>query len=424
MTRAQWKTVILASLGGSLEFYDFIIYGVFAQYIAAAFFPVSDRLVSLILAFSVFGVGYLARPVGGSILSHFGDKHGRRSVFIGSVLVISASTFCIGLLPGYAAWGWFAPLALVILRLIQGFCLGGELPGAITYAVEAAPLHAGFACSVVFCFANGGVILATATNLVLASWLSPADMAAWGWRLGFFFGGAAGFLSFWLRQSLEESPEFAQIRSQAARHPLGEVLTHHRMPLIFAISISAVVGCFNGLLIAHMPAYLTRVLHYDARTVSFAQNLCLAIECVGMIVTGWWSDRVPRRRILRLGALLLLTGAYPFYAAIGAESTNAHSTNLLGLFAVAGFAAAFTNGTFASIMADLFPTRVRFSGVAAAFNISFTVFSGMAPLMATSLIGMTGWTGAPSLLMMVCAALSLAASVALPRFEGQATLRT
>jgi MHS family proline/betaine transporter-like MFS transporter len=415
LTRAQWKTVILASLGGSLEFYDFIIYGVFAQYIAAAFFPATDRLVSLILVFSVFGVGYLARPVGGIILSHFGDKYGRRKVFIGSLLVISASTFAIGLLPGYAAWGVFAPLALVALRLIQGFCLGGELPGAITYAVEVAPQHAGFACSVVFCFANGGVILATLTNLMLTFWLPPPDMAAWGWRLGFFLGGAAGLFSFRLRRLLEESPEFLRLKQSASRRPLGDVLADYRMPLIFAISTSAVVGCFNGLLIAHMPAYLTRVLHYDARTVSFAQNLCLAIECVGMIAAGWLSDRVPRRRILRLGALLLLTGAYPFYAALGTESVN-----LLTLFATAGFAAAFANGTFASIMADLFPTRVRFSGVALAFNISFTVFSGMAPLVATSLIRTTGWNGAPTLLMMACAALSLAASVALPKFEGQA----
>lgn len=418
MTAAQWKTVILASLGGSLEFYDFIIYGVFAQYIAAAFFPATDRLVSLILVFSVFGVGYLARPLGGVVLSHFGDKYGRRKVFIGSLMVISASTFAIGLLPGYATWGLFAPLALVALRLIQGFCLGGELPGAITYAVEAAPEHAGFACSVVFCFANGGVILATVTNLVLASWLAPAEMAVWGWRLGFFLGGVSGFLSFRLRRLLEESPEFLRLKHAASRRPLGEVLADYRMPLIFAISTSAVVGCFNGLLIAHMPAYLTRVLHYDARLVSLAQNLCLGVECVGMIAAGWLSDRVPRRRILRLGSLLLLTGAYPFYSAIGSGAAN-----LLTLFAIAGFAAAFANGTFASIMADLFPARVRFSGVALAFNISFTVFSGMAPLLATSLVRNTGWAGAPSLLMMVCAALSLAASVALPKFEGQATMR-
>ena len=418
MTRAQWKTVILASLGGSLEFYDFIIYGVFAQYIAAAFFPATDRLVSLILVFSVFGVGYLARPVGGIVLSHFGDKYGRRKVFIGSLLVISVSTFCIGLLPSYAAWGVFAPMALVALRLIQGFCLGGELPGAITYAVEAAPQHAGFTCSVVFCFANGGVILATVTNLVIASWLTPPDMAAWGWRLGFFLGGVSGLISFRLQQSLEESPEFAQLKRHASRRPLGEVLADYRMPLIFAISTSAVVGCFNGLLIAHMPAYLTRVLHYDARSVSFAQNLCLGVECLGMIAAGWLSDRVPRRRILRLGALLLLTGAYPFYAVLGTGTAS-----LLTLFSFAGAAAAFANGTFASIMADLFPARVRFSGVALAFNISFTVFSGMAPLVATSLVKNTGWAGAPSLLMMACAALSLAASVALPKFEGQAILR-
>lgn len=418
MTRSQWKTVILASLGGSLEFYDFIIYGVFAQYIAAVFFPAVDRLVSLILAFSVFGVGYFARPVGGIVLSHFGDKYGRRKVFVGSLLVISISTFAIGLLPGYSAWGAWAPLALVLLRLVQGFCLGGELPGAITYAVEAAPQSSGFACSVVFCFANAGVILATLTSLFLASWLTPAGMAAWGWRLGFFCGGVCGLFSFWLQRLLEESPEFAQLTQRAARRPLTEVFASFRMPVVFAIYVSAVVACFNGLLIVHMPAYLTGMMRYDARSVSLAQNVCLAVECVAMIAVGWISDHLPRRRVLRLGALVLLTGAYPFYAALSVRAVG-----LVPLFALAGIAAAFANGTFAAILADLFPTRVRFSGVALAFNISFTIFSGLAPVAATALIKSTGWSVAPALLMMGCAALSLAGSLGIPRYEGQATPR-
>lgn len=413
MSAAQWKTVILASLGGSLEFYDFIIYGVFAQYIAAAFFPTTNRLVSLILVFSVFGVGYLARPAGGIVLSHFGDMYGRRKVFIGSLLVISASTFCIGLLPGYATWGLLAPLALVALRLVQGFCLGGELPGAITYAVEAAPRHAGFACSVVFCFANGGVVLATMTNLTLTSLLLPEEMAAWGWRLGFLFGGVAGLLSFRLQQSLEESPGFPRMKQGASRRPVSEVLAKFRAPVFTGIAISAVVGCFNGLLIAHMPAYLSGVLHYNARSVSFAQNLCLAIESVGLISAGWLGDRLPRRRILRLGALLLLIGAYPFYRVLAGRGGN-----LIVLFSLAGIAAAFANGTFASIMADLFPTRIRFTGVALSFNISFTVFSGMAPLVATSLVKATGWPTAPALVMIACGAISLVSSFALPRYEG------
>ena len=144
LTRSQWRVISLASLGGSLEYYDFIIYGIFAQYIARQFFPASDPYVSLILSFSVLALGFLARPLGGLVLSGLGDRYGRRPVFLGSLFCTTAATIAIGVLPSYETWGLAAPLLLVTLRLVQGICLGGELPGALTYAVEAAPQRAGY----------------------------------------------------------------------------------------------------------------------------------------------------------------------------------------------------------------------------------------------------------------------------------------
>lgn len=414
LSGSQWRLIVLASLGGSLEFYDFIVYGVFAQYIAAAFFPAADRLISLILTFSVFAVGYFARPAGGVILSHFGDKYGRRTVFILSLLIISVSTFSIGLLPTYAKIGVAAPILLIFLRLIQGFCLGGELPGAITYVVEEAPYRAGLVCGIVFCFANSGVVLATLMNLGVHSFLAPADVAAWGWRIPFFFGGVVGLFSFWLQQSLEESPEFARLRQFASRRPFTEMIAKYKVPVLLGIATSAVVGCFNGLLIAHMPAYLITVLHSDPNSVVLGQNVCLGLESAGLILTGWLGDLFPRRYLLRFGSILLAAAAWPFYHALVSKSVG-----LITLFVLAGIAATFANGTFAAILADLFPTRVRFSGVALAFNLSFTAFSGTAPLVATSLIKATGWLAAPALFMIACGILSFVASFGTPRYEGQ-----
>jgi MHS family proline/betaine transporter-like MFS transporter len=414
LTRSQWKMTILASLGGSLEFYDFIVYGVFAQYIAAAFFPLTDHLVSLILTFSVFAVGYFARPVGGIILSHYGDRFGRRKVFILSLLVISASTFCIGLLPTYATFGAAAPMLLILLRLIQGFCLGGELPGAVTYVVEAAPHKAGLVCGIVFCFANSGVVLATLINLAVHSYLAPANVGAWGWRIPFLFGGVVGLFSFWLQQSLEESPEFAKMRQLASRRPFSEMIANYRVPVILGITTTAVVGGFNGLLIAHMPAYLIGQLHYDPKSVVIGQNVCMALESVGLIFIGWLGDLFPRRYLLQLGSIVLAAGAWPFYNALVNRSVG-----LMTLFILAAIAATFANGTFAAIMADMFPTRVRFSGVALAFNVSFTAFSGTAPLIATSLIKATGWLAAPALFIIGCGLLSFLASLATPKYEGK-----
>lgn len=415
LNRAQWRMIVLASLGGALEFYDFIVYGIFAREIAAAFFPASDPVVSLILTYSVFTIGYFARPVGGIVLSHFGDKYGRRAVFILSVLVISISTFSMGLIPTYASWGVAAPVLLMTLRLIQGFCLGGELPGAITYVVETSPSRANFVCGFVFFCVQSGVVLASLISLGVHTLLSPPDIAAWGWRIGFLFGGVTGLGSYLLQRQLEETPEFRELKqtASASRRPVAEVFRNYTVAVLAGTAAIAVVGGFNGLLFAHMPAYLATVLHYDARTATIAQNVCLATVALTILVSGWLGDRISKIRILQVGALILALGAWPFYHAIAAKSEYA-----IPLFALAGVAAGLPSGTFACILADLFPTRVRFTGVALAFNISFTVFSGTAPLVATSLIQRAGAANGPAIFMIACAVLALLGTFAIRPFTG------
>ena len=159
LSRADWRLILLASLGGALEFYDFVVYSQFAQYIGRNFFPNTDAMVSLVVSFSVFAVGYFARPLGGMFFSHIGDRIGRRRVLIITIVAMSAATAGIGLLPTYAQWGITASILLVVLRIVQGFCLGGELPGAISYVVETAPRRSGFSVGVVFFCVNTGVAL-------------------------------------------------------------------------------------------------------------------------------------------------------------------------------------------------------------------------------------------------------------------------
>ncbi|MGF6506340.1 MFS family permease [Paraburkholderia sp. MM5477-R1] len=139
LTWSQWKMILIASLGGSLEFYDFIVYGFFAHNIAAQFFPNASSLISMLATFSLLAIGYVIRPLGGIVLSSWGDRYGRRPVFLGSIIVVTTATICLGLLPNYQSWGMTASILLIMLRMLQGFCVGGEMPGAITYAVEAAP---------------------------------------------------------------------------------------------------------------------------------------------------------------------------------------------------------------------------------------------------------------------------------------------
>ncbi|MEO7135631.1 MAG: MFS transporter [Vicinamibacterales bacterium] len=418
ITPAGWRIVLLASLGGTLEFYDFVIFGVFARDIAQAVFPAADPIVSLILSFATFAVGYLARPIGGVVLAHYGDRHGRRAVFLWSVFIMSGATLGMGLVPTYAQWGVAASLLMVTLRLIQGFCLGGELPGALTYVVETAPRIAPFVCGVVFACVTMGVAVATGVSLSVRTFMDPALVPAYGWRIAFILGGLGGVLSFVLRRSLEESPEFERMRSLAARQPFRELLKTNRAQVLVGCALLAGTGCFNGLFFSHLPAYLSGVLQYDPRQAVLSQTVGVIASSLGILATGWVGDRIPPRYLLRAGVGLLLAFAFPFYAAL-----ESRAINLTLICTLAGLAAGLTNGSFAVLLTDLFPTRVRFTGVALVFNVSFTLFSGTAPLVATSLIGETGRATSPAYMMMFSASLALVGSLWVDRLGGNVITR-
>ncbi|MSO62180.1 MAG: MFS transporter [Acidobacteria bacterium] len=413
ITAAGWRIVLLASLGGTLEFYDFVIFGVFARDIAAAVFPNESPIVSLMAAFATFAAGYLARPIGGIVLSHYGDRYGRRKVFLWSVFVMSAATLGMGLVPSYATWGVAASALMVALRLLQGFCLGGELPGALTYVVETAPRIAPLVCGVVFACVTVGVAAATAVSLSVRTWLDPALVPVYGWRIAFVIGGLGGVLSFVLRRSLEESPEFERMRGLASRQPFRELLRTHTTHVLVGCAVLAGTGCFNGLFFSHLPAYLSGVLQYDPRQAVFSQTVGVIASALGILFTGWLGDRIPPRLLLRTGVTLLLVFSYPFYLAL-----ESHSVNLTVLLVLAGLAAGFTNGSFAVLLTDLFPTRIRFTGVALVFNVSFTIFSGTAPLVATTLIRETGQPASPAFLMVGSAVLALLGSLWVDRYGG------
>jgi MFS family permease len=410
---AGWRIVLLASLGGTLEFYDFVIFGVFARDIAAAIFPAGEPIVSLMASFAAFAAGYLARPIGGLVLSHYGDRYGRRTVFLWSVFVMSGATLGMGLVPSYAQWGVMASALMVTLRLIQGFCLGGELPGALTYVVETAPRIAPFVCGVVFACVTMGVAVATGVSLSVRTFLDPELVPIYGWRIAFVLGGLGGVLSFVLRRSLEESPEFARMKSLAVRQPFRELLKTNLGHVAIGCALLAGTGCFNGLFFSHLPAYLTGVLQYEPRQAVFAQTVGVMASAAGILLTGWLGDRVPPRYLLRTGVGLLLVFAYPFYGALADRSMS-----LTLLCTLAGLSAGLTNGSFAVLLTDLFPTKIRFTGVALVFNVSFTIFSGAAPLVATTLIRDTGSVTAPWYLMVFSSLLALIGSLWVERYGG------
>jgi predicted MFS family arabinose efflux permease len=386
---------------------------VFARDIAEAIFPNSTPIVSLMASFGAFAAGYLARPIGGIVLSHFGDRYGRRTVFLLSLFVMSAATLGMGLVPAYAAWGVWASLLMVTLRLVQGFCIGGELPGALTYVVETAPKHAPFVCGLVFACVTMGVAMASGVSLGVRTWLPPELVPVYGWRIAFVLGGLAGLLSFLMRRAMEESPEFARMKQLASKRPFGEVLQTHRWPVLVGIGGLAATGAFNGLFFALMPAYLSGVLQYSARDAVIAQTVGVVVHAAAILAVGRLADRLSPRLMIGLGSAALVLLAFPFYNALASRAIG-----LVPAMILAALVASLVNGTFAVLLTDLFPTRIRFTGVALVFNVAFTLFSGTAPLVATTLVRDTGMSTAPAWVMIGAGVLTLLASVGLGRLGG------
>jgi MFS family permease len=304
------------------------------------------------------------------------------------------------------------------LRLLQGFSLGGELAGAITYVVEIAPKkRITFACGIIFGCVSSGVLLATSVSALLHAVLDANQMQQYGWRIAFLIGGLLGFVSWIVRQSLEESPEFLRMKRTAASHgrgPLATLLSGHWIQVLVAMGATCVVATFNGLLFAHMPAYLARTLGYPGPEIALGLNIASGVTALSLVAATYVADLVPRRLVFRVGCVVIGLGALPAYKALAA-----HQLPLATIFLLIGLSAACTHGTFAAILADLFPTPIRFSGVALALNVGAVIFSGLAPLLATWLIEYTGAQDAPGYLVLGSACLAFATSFALKPLEGE-----
>jgi MFS transporter, MHS family, proline/betaine transporter len=414
------RLVALASLGGALEGYDFLLYGLFAAPIASAFFSARDPVVSLSNAFLAFAAGNLARPIGGIILGHFGDRFGRRAVFLWSMLVISLATIAMGLMPDYATAGFGATIAFVVLRIVQGLCHGGDTAGSVTYTVEAAPERRGFAAALSFGIGLLGLVAATAVNALLHAILSPEVAARYAWRIAFVSGGVVGIIFFLARRALVESPAFERSKpGDVHRVPLLVLLREFWPQMIVGFGLVVFVAALNGLIFGYLPAYLSRVLTYNPASVAGAVSLGVLALALLIVVVGHISDAFPRVWLYRSGAILFALGSIPLFAAVASGHVN-----LAVFFLALGACASLTHGTFAPLVADLFPTRVRFSGIAVCYNVAIAIFQGFTPFFVTLLLReFKTFSGAPGLWAAGAAAISLLASLWVNRLGGELVRR-
>jgi MFS family permease len=405
--RASTRRVLTASLvGTSVEFYDFYIYATAASLVfGPQFFPTSSPSAQLMQSYATFALAFIARPIGAAFFGHFGDRIGRKSTLVASLLLMGASTMAIAFLPTYAQAGWIAPFLLCVLRFGQGFGLGGEWGGAALLAVENAPpgWRARFGMFPQL-GAPVGFIIANGFFLLLGLLLTPAQFQHWGWRVPFLASALLVGIGLWVRLKLTETPAFKEALAHAppAAVPLGEVLRTHWKQVLGGTF--GVIACFAIYYISTAFA-----LGYGVGKLGYAREAFLGVQLIailfmagGIVWAGYWADASTPRNVLMWGCVLAIGAGFLLAPLLGGGSLL-----LVGVFlSMALLLMGFVYGPLGAWLPGLFPARVRYTGASIAFNIGGVLGGGLTPLIAEQLVTKGG-------LPLVGAYLSAAAALSL-----------
>lgn len=406
--KTRTKVVAASFIGNFVEWFDYAVYGYLAVTITAVFFPESDPATGLMLTFALFAVSFLVRPLGGFVWGHLGDKIGRREALAWSILIMSAATFCIALIPSYNTIGIWAPILLLIVRVVQGFSASGEYAGASAFLVEYAPANRrGLYAAVVPASTATGLLLGSLMAALLTGLLEPEQMQSWGWRLPFLLAAPMGLIGRYIRTKLEDSPVFTELAKEdnAVKAPVSALFKNHWRQLIQAVGAVLLNAVGFYVILSYMPTYLSQELGLD-ETASYVATTVALVTYIGFIfITGMLSDRFGRKKILMCASISFVLLTIPAFMLL---STG----NFLVIILVQillGAMLTLNDGTLPSYLAEMFPTRVRYSGFAVSFNLSNALFGGTAPFVATVLIATSGSVLAPGWYLMGAAVISLIA---------------
>jgi MHS family proline/betaine transporter-like MFS transporter len=393
-----------------LEWYDFAVYGTLAPILGKLFFPADDPTASLLAAFGVFAIGYAARPLGGIILGHIGDRMGRKPALILSVLMMGAGTTAIGVLPTHAEIGTAAAVLLVVLRILQGLSVGGEYPSSIVFLGEhAPPERRGYVASWPMFGSVVGFLLGSAFGALLSNLMSEAALEAWGWRLPFLFGAVIALCGVLFRRHMSEPPAFAAAQPLTAA-PIVAAFRDHWRAIVQIIGLSLVNAVGFYLLWVYATSYLTDRMHVSTADALDINTLSLVVMMPAVTLSAILSDRIGRKPLLYFVSLGTLLLAWPLWWLMH------HQSFLLILLGQVGFAVLYGAGYagLSAVMIEILPAGVRCSASAIGYNICLGLFGGTTPLVATYLVERTADDFAPAYYLMATAVISLIATLSLP----------
>jgi len=413
------NSIVFASCFGTIiEWYDFLIYATAAALIFnKAFFPTFDPLAGTLAALGSYAVGFLARPLGGALFGHFGDRLGRKSMLVLTLFIMGLSTFCIGLLPTYASIGVFAPILLIALRIVQGIGLGGEWGGASLMVLEHAPADKrGFYTSFVQIGFPVGLVLASLV-FGLVSKLPDADFASYGWRIPFLVSIVLLALGTFVRSRVPETPVFEALKARdgLSGNPFGEAVGQNTKAFLIAVGLKLSEVSWVYMLTVFVVVYATTRLGLAKQMMLDAVMYAALLELVSLPLFGWLADKIGRQPLYILGAVFTILFAFPLFWMLESKSTAL-------IFAAVMIAMNFGHGMMfgpeSCYFPELFGPRVRYSGASFGFQLSAAIGGGFAPIIATAMVGYFGGTTGVSVMMIVLALITLAAALAARETKG------
>jgi MFS family permease len=401
------RILVAGAIGTSIEWYDFFIYAFIGPLVFdRIFFPKFDPLTATMAVFATFAVGFLARPIGGLIFGHFGDRTGRRTVLLCTLALMGLATTLMGLLPTYASAGGMAAAALVVLRFIQGIAIGGESTAATLLAIETSKDdQRGFSAAVIQAAGPVGVVLAS-FSAVAISRLPETDMLSWGWRLPFLASAVLVVVGLYMRLRTEESTAFLRL-PETVKVPALEALRSHWRPIVVVFFAEVAQTSYFYLTAIFTISFATRQLGVGREVITQAVLYANLVALVAMPAIGAWSDKIGRKRLFVVGVALAAASMFAFYHVLATRETMWVTTAVV---LAAGIIHPLMFATEGSFFPELFPTRVRFTATSIGKQIGVVLGGGIAPLVATSLFAATGTSVAITAYYVV---LALAALIAL-----------